>query len=61
MSYPTKVKLFRPWAQAMVEGATVDSPDYGKRASKSGSPARIGVSKKARRRRRRRRKHAKET
>lgn len=62
MSYPRKVKLFRPWAQAMVEGATVDSPDYGKKASKSGSTPKTGVlQRRKRRRKRRRRKHAKET
>lgn len=30
MSYPTKLKLFKAWAKAMEEGATVDKPNYGK-------------------------------
>lgn len=33
MSHPKTVKLFKPWANAMVEGATVDKPDYGKKTS----------------------------
>lgn len=28
--YPKKVKLFVPWAKAMVAGATVDKPTYSK-------------------------------
>jgi len=28
--YPTKLKLFKAWAKAMEEGATVDRPNYGK-------------------------------
>lgn len=28
--YPKSVKLFLPWARAMVAGATVDKPNYGK-------------------------------
>lgn len=30
MSYPTRLKLFKSWAKAMEQGATVDKPDYGK-------------------------------
>jgi len=33
MSFPRKLKLFRAWARAMEEGATVDAPDYGKRTT----------------------------
>jgi hypothetical protein len=29
--FPKRVSLFRPWAVAMVAGATVDKPDYGKK------------------------------
>lgn len=43
--YPKQVKLFVPWAKAMVQGATVDKPNYGKTMRK--------------RRKKRRRKHAK--
>jgi len=49
--YPKSVKLFRPWAQAMVEGATVDKPNYGKKTS---SPSR---TRKRRRKRRRKKNH----
>lgn len=51
MSYPRQVKLFRPWATAMVDGATVDKPDYGKKQSSKSTRAR-----KARKKRRRKKK-----
>jgi len=54
MSHPKSVKLFKPWAHAMVEGATVGKPDYGKTKSQSSQTHR----KKRKRRRRRRRKNA---
>jgi len=53
-SYPKTVKLFTPWAKAMVEGATVDKPNYGKTTKMSSSKFR-----KKRRKRRRRKKHGK--
>lgn len=55
MSYPTKLHLFRKWAKAMEEGATVDRPDYGKK----GKTTRTGSSPKHPRRMQRRRKRAK--
>lgn len=52
MSYPKKVKLFTPWAKAMVAGATVDKPDYhGGKMSK--------LHKKTRRRKKRKRRKRK--
>lgn len=51
--HPSKVQLFKPWAEAMVQGATVKKPDYGKKASKASSNAKT----KRRRRRRKRRKN----
>lgn len=50
MSYPTKLHLFKKWAKAMEEGATVDKPDYGKK----GKMTRRGSSQKHPRRMRRR-------
>jgi len=61
MSYPTKLKLFKAWAKAMEDGATVDKPNYGK--TLSGSLKVRSPSGTRRRRirtsRRHRRKHAK--
>jgi len=51
--YPRKVNLFIPWSKAMVEGATIDKPDYGKKSTKKG---RIGKTNRKRRKRRRKRK-----
>lgn len=31
-SYPKTVDKFIPWTKAMVAGATVDKPNYGKKA-----------------------------
>jgi len=59
MSYPTKLKLFKAWAKAMEEGATVDRPNYGKTArarTRTGSVRqrpRINRSTSARRRKKR--------
>jgi len=44
--YPRTVKLFKPWAHAMVEGATVDKPNYGKK---------MGLMRRRKKSRRRRR------
>jgi len=52
MSYPRTVKLFKPWAQAMVEGATVDKPNYGKTMRSRKSNQHAGISAKRRRKRR---------
>lgn len=51
MTHPKTVKLFEPWARAMVAGATVDRPDYGKKAMSSNS--RKGSAKRRRRRKKR--------
>lgn len=49
--YPRRKDLFVAWAKAMVEGATVDKPNYGK--TQSGSPKRRMKKTPNRRRRRR--------
>jgi len=51
MTHPSKVKLFIPWAKAMVAGATVDKPSYPGTKKKSTTS-----SKMSRKRRRRRKK-----
>lgn len=55
MSYPTRLDLFRAWAKAMEQGATVKTPNYGKAASNSTS----GKSRTTARRPRRKRFHRK--
>lgn len=50
MSYPTKLHLFKKWAKAMEEGATVGQPKYPGTAK----PTRTGSSPKHPRRMRRR-------
>jgi len=43
VSYPKQAKLFKKWADAMLQGATVDQPSYGstKKSYKGGpGPAR---------------------
>jgi len=58
--FPKRKDLFVAWAKAMVEGATVDKPNYGK--TQSGSPRRrskSGMNPQRRRRWRRRRSNAK--
>jgi len=52
--YPRKVKLFKPWATAMVEGATVENPDYGKRSSSLKGKATMQKRRRKRRKRRKR-------
>lgn len=56
-TYPKKVKLFTPWAKAMVAGATVDKPSYGTITSKK----KARKQRKRRRRRRRKNNATKET
>lgn len=51
--YPKKVSLFIPWTKAMVAGATVGSPDYGKTTS-----SRKSTPHGKRRRRRRKKRNA---
>jgi len=51
MSYPKDVTRFMAWAKAMVAGATVDKPNYGK--TLRGSQKRRFKSKTRRPRRRR--------
>lgn len=60
MSFPRSVSRFVPWSKAMVAGATVDKPDYGK-SSKKGSPKAQRSKRKKRRRRRRKKNATKET
>lgn len=57
MGYPRSVNKFIPWSKAMVAGATVDKPDYGKNtlsSTKRSTPSR----KRRRKRRRKSRKNA---
>jgi len=60
MSYPRQVKLFKPWAAAMVEGATVDRPNYGKKMTLSGKSTKRSGTKKRRRRRKRKKNGSKD-
>lgn len=53
MSYPTDVKKFILWTKAMVAGATVKQPNYGK-SSKSGKPPQVRRRKRRYRRRKKR-------
>lgn len=53
MAHPSKVKLFIPWAKAMVAGATVDKPAYpGSKKNGKGSSMRKMRKKRKRRRKR---------
>lgn len=52
MSHPRTVDKFIPWSKAMVAGATVDKPNYGK-----GSRMKTHSKKPKRRKRRKRRMH----
>jgi len=56
MSYPTKLKLFKAWAKAMEEGATVDRPNYGKTTSPSIATSGRATGRKHNRKRLRKRK-----
>jgi len=51
--YPKRKDLFDAWHKAMVAGATVDKPNYGKASKASISP-----SRRKRRRRRKKKKNA---
>jgi len=42
VSYPKTVDKFIPWSKAMVAGATVDKPNYGKTRKMNGSFRRSG-------------------
>lgn len=52
MSYPKQAKLFARWAKAMLDGATVDKPNYSQQQTTASSKTRL----RPRRRRRRKRK-----
>jgi len=53
MSYPRRKDIFMAWAKAMVEGATVDKPNYSPvKSQKTG----LRVSATRRRRKKRRKK-----
>lgn len=60
MAHPTKVKLFVPWAKAMVAGATVDKPSYpGTKLKASKTNSRNSKIRRRRRKRKKRKlKHA---
>lgn len=55
MSHPKQAKLFRAWTAAMLDNAQVGTPDYGKKAS------RTGLQTKTKRRKRRRKRKKKTT
>jgi len=58
MSFPKQLRLFKAWAKAMEEGATVDRPSY--RGTSTGRrPAKRRSRANTRPRRTRRRKNAK--
>lgn len=52
MSYPKQAKLFARWAKAMLDGATVDKPNYSAQLTTKSSK----TPRKRRRRWRRKRK-----
>lgn len=52
--YPKRVNKFIPWSKAMVAGATLDKPDYGKNTLKKNR-------RKKRKRRKRKSNATKET
>lgn len=54
-SYPKRKDLFTKWSKAMVEGATVDKPNYSP-ASRSSKKSYKGRTKQWQQRRRRRKK-----
>lgn len=54
MSYPKRLHIFKKWAKAMEEGATVDSPHY--HGTKKGPMTRRPFRKRKKRLKRRRRK-----
>lgn len=53
MSHPKRKDLFDAWYKAMVAGATVDKPNYGKVSKDSTTPRKRTNSKRRRRKRRR--------
>lgn len=55
--YPKSVNKFIPWSRAMVAGATVDKPDYGK-TSKTTSRRKGSTPSRKRKKRRKKRKNA---
>lgn len=54
MSHPKTVDKFIPWSKAMVAGATVDKPNYGKTKTKPSAkyrrPARASRKRASRKR-----------
>jgi len=59
MSYPKQLRLFKAWARAMEEGATVDRPSYRGTSTKNRRKRPSGASTLPRRKRRKRRTRAK--
>jgi len=53
MSYPRRKDLFDAWYKAMVAGATVDKPNYGKKRGQKGGKAPSRTRRNASRRMRR--------
>lgn len=58
MSYPKSVSKFIPWSKAMVEGATVDRPDYGKKMTRSKKSSQHAGTTRRRRRRKKKGRNA---
>jgi len=58
VSYPKQAKLFKKWADAMLQGATVDQPSYGsiKKSYKGGPRARKRPGRFPRKRRKKKKK-----
>lgn len=56
--YPRKAHLFKAWTEAMLRNATVDTPDYGKKAGTSGRKSTGSKTSRTRRRRRKKKKDA---
>lgn len=51
MSYPRRLRLFKQWAKAMEQGATVDNPDYSRAKSGNSNRRKRRIHRKRRRRR----------
>jgi len=56
MSYPSRLKLFKAWAKAMEQGATVGKPDYSMRGKRKFHVKRRKKTRRPRRTRRARQK-----
>lgn len=54
-TYPKRLKLFKKWARAMEQGATVDNPDYSTARAQPKTSSKQRRKKQLPRRKRRRR------